>query len=177
MDNLPSPARVPRPHVLGILGIVATFSVRTERADFEAALDGRRRAELLPAELGVQVDDYLILCEWDAGRGGDELDLFLLIPEEARDEPADPRYTGRQIFLRVSHVAPPGWRGLPEQLTLAETEKRGHTSRRGSSTRKMAAVVEEHAELPCASCGHRRREHGVGDGACTICPCQQFIGS
>jgi len=84
----------------------------------------------------------LILQEWDPYILSDELDLYLLIPEADQDKSEDPRYSGEEIFVKVTYITPGGTFGLPEDTCVMSIQKMGSTSAKRPSTKRMAAVRE-----------------------------------
>jgi len=175
--------------------VTSTHALKTWPAFFEAVLCEDKRHELRKWDREFSVGDVLRLREWDPDHRSPELELFLAIPEEDRDDAEDPRYTGRDVFVKVTYVTPRGVFGMPEHLCVMSIARLASTDmgRRHSSTKRMAAVVEpilvqpilvqpiiagplprghpamlNEAQILC-TCRHARIFHRDNENECTMC--------
>lgn len=123
--------------------MTSTHTLKTWPVFFEAILSEQKRHELRKWDREFSVGDVLRLREWDPEHQSPELELFLAIPESDRDEAEDPRFTGRDVFVKVTYVTPRGAFGLPEDLCVMSVQRWASTDmgRKHSSTKRMAAAT------------------------------------
>lgn len=178
--------------------MTSTHALKTWPLFFKAVLSEDKRHELRKWDREFSVGDVLRLREWDPDHQSPELEIYLAIPEEDRDDAEDPRYTGRDVFVKVTYVTPRGVFGMPEHLCVMSIARLASTDmgRRHSSTKRMAAVVEpimpsaiapsmitpsgftpptppapsvlSEAQLLCV-CRHARIFHRDNENECTMC--------
>lgn len=166
--------------------MTSTHALKTWPSFFQAILAEDKLHEIRKWDREFGVGDVLLLREWDPDHQSPELEIFLAIPEEDRDDAEDPRYTGRDVFVKVTYVTPRGVFGMPDDLCVMSVRRLASTDmgRKHSSTKRMAAVdvpiVADPVTILTAghelcTCGHSAEFHrDMGRASplrdqCTLC--------
>lgn len=84
--------------------------LKTWPEPFQAVLDQRKKFEIHVDDRDFQINDLLILREWQPRQHG--------VRPQAIGLDGSPGYTGREIRARVTYLVPGGRWGLPENLCV-----------------------------------------------------------
>jgi hypothetical protein len=141
-----------------------THELRTWPGPFECLLDGTKRHEVRKNDRDFHVGDVLRLREWDPNREGHDSE----------------KYTGRELWARVSYLTEPGTWGIPADVCVMSVEilasSDGHDAMirhepkhdlKRNPSKTMRAVV-------LCTCTHTRTLHPA-DGHCTFCECVVYV--